>query len=78
MGVYARMAKAKKAAKKAVCGVTEPLVVGSKVRAYIRSQQAMMSGELLDALNCAVGCMLAKAVERAKGNKRATVKPQDL
>ena len=68
------MAKAK--AKK--CDVIEPLVVGSKVRAYIRGNDAMMSGELLDALNGKVGCILAKAIERCKANKRSTVRPQDL
>ena len=68
------MAKAK--AKK--CDVTEPLVVGSKVRAFIRSKNAMMSGELLGALNCTVGCILAKAIERCQANKRSTVRPQDL
>jgi histone H3/H4 len=66
---------AKKAAKSVV---KEPLVVGSKVRAYIRGKNAMMSGELLDALNCVVGCILEKAVERAQANKRSTVRPQDL
>ena len=71
------MAKAKKAAGKATC-TTEPLVVGSKVRAHIRAKDAKMSGELLDALNCVVGCILNKAIERAKDNKRATVKLQDL
>ena len=79
MGVYARMAKAKKAAKKAAkCEVTEVLVVGSKVRAYIKSKDAMMSGELLGELNCKVGCLLDAAIARTKANKRSTVKPQDL
>ena len=63
---------AKKVAK------VEPLVVGSKVRALIRAKGAMMSSELLEALNAGVACMVAKAIERAKANKRATVKPQDL
>jgi len=56
----------------------EPLVVGSKVRAVIRGKKAMMSSELLDALNETVNCIVLKAIERAKANKRATVKPQDL
>ena len=63
-------------AKKAV--KAEPLVVGSKVRALIRGKDAMMSGEFLDALNACVGCCVEKAIERAKANKRATVRPQDL
>jgi len=69
------MAKAKKKAK---CGVTEMLVVGSKVRNHIKAKKVMMSGELLAALNCKVGCILDAAVERAQANKRKTVKPQDL
>ena len=65
--------KAKKARKPA-----EVLIVGSKVRAHIKAKKAMMSGELLPALNgCVIAC-LDKAIERAKANKRATVKPQDL
>jgi hypothetical protein len=71
------MAKAKKAAKKAEC-TSEVLVVGSKVRAHIRDKGAKMSGELLGALNCAVGCLLNAAITRAQDNKRATVKPCDL
>jgi len=65
-------------AKKAKCGATEMLVVGSKVRAHIRAKKAMMSGELLAALNCKVGCILDAAICRAQANKRTTVKPQDL
>ena len=60
------------------CCVKESLIVGSKVRAHIKSKEAMMSGELLDALNCKVECLLNAAIERCKANKRSTVKPQDL
>jgi hypothetical protein len=68
------MAKKKKAKKAPV----EMLIVGSKVRAHIRAKGAMMSGELLAALNDCVVCCLDKAIGRAQANKRATVKPQDL
>jgi len=68
------MAKAKKKAAK----TKEMLVVSSKVRAYIKSKKAMVSGELLAALNEKVYCLLDAAVCRAQANKRATVKPQDL
>ena len=71
LGVYTGMAK-KVAAK------PEPLVVGSKVRAAIRGKGAMMASELLDALNAKVACIVEKAIERAKANKRSTVRPQDL
>ncbi|MFC1671809.1 hypothetical protein ACFL01_01605 [Planctomycetota bacterium] len=56
----------------------EPLVVASKVRAYLKSKGCMMSGELIDALNCCVAKCLDKAAERTKANKRATVKAADL
>ena len=72
------MAKAKKAKKAAKAAPKEVLVVGSKVRAYIRGKGAMMSGELLAALNGKVHCALDGAIARAQANKRATVKPQDL
>lgn len=69
----------KKPAKKAAAACTvEVLVVGSKVRAHIRDKEAKMSGELLAALNCVVGCKLDEAIKRAQANKRATVKPCDL
>lgn len=56
----------------------ESLVVGSKVRAYIRSKKCLVSGELLEAVsNCVYSC-LDRAVERCKANKRSTVRPQDM
>jgi len=61
-------------AKKAV----DTMVVGSKVRAYIKSKGCMTSGELFDALNCKLACLLDAAIARTKGNKRSTVKAQDL
>lgn len=73
------MAKAKKVAKKTkTAAATETVIVGSKVRAHIKGKDVMMSGELLDALNSKVICLLDAAVERAQANKRKTVKPQDL
>jgi len=56
----------------------DSLVVGSKVRAYIKSKEAKMAGEVLDALNECVYACLDKAVERAKANKRTTVRAADL
>ena len=57
---------------------TEVLVIVSKVRAFLKSKDAMMSGELLEALNKKVYGILEDAVARCKGNKRSTVKPQDI
>ncbi len=53
------------------------MLVGSKVKAYIKSKDAKTSGELLEELNKMVAMMLDRAIARAKGNKRTTVKPQD-
>lgn len=58
--------------------MSEVFVVGSKVKAYIKSKGAMTSGELLDALNEKVQKFLDEAVARTKANKRSTVKSQDL
>ena len=67
---------AKKAVKKAVC--QEPLVVASKVKAYVKSKGMMSSSEMIGGLSCKVYCMLDAAIERTKANRRSTVKPQDL
>lgn len=48
------------------------------MKAYIKSQGCMTSGELLEALNAKVEKMLSEACERAKANKRSTVRAQDL
>lgn len=85
------MAKKKTAAKKTVkkatkkadtkkkaacCG--EPLIVASKVKAYIKSKGMMTSSDSLQALSCKVYTMLDAAIERTQSNRRSTVKPQDL
>ncbi len=73
------MAKKKKAAKTArKAAAKEPLVVASKVKAYIKSKGMMTSSESLGALNDAVYAMLDQAVTRTEANRRSTVKPQDL
>jgi histone H3/H4 len=74
------MAKAKKAAKagKKAGGGREVLVVGSKVKAYVKSKGAMSSGELVPSLSEQVYGLIDKAIARAQGNKRSTVQPKDL
>ena len=54
------------------------LVVGSKVKAYVKSKGCHSSGELLEGLNKAVEALLDRAAERCKNNKRSTVKNNDL
>lgn len=56
----------------------EVLVVASKVRNYLRGKNVKMSGELVEALNKKVKAILDDAASRAQGNKRATVKSQDV
>jgi hypothetical protein len=56
----------------------ETLVVASKVKAYIRSQKMMTSSEAIGAISDKVYCMLDSAMARTKGNRRSTVKAQDL
>ena len=56
----------------------EMLVVGSKVKAYIKAKGCHTSADALAALSAKVEGILDTATERTKGNKRSTVKPQDL
>lgn len=56
----------------------EVLVVASKVRNYLKTKNVKMSGELIEALNKKVMALLDDAAKRAQGNKRATVKTQDV
>jgi histone H3/H4 len=60
------------------CESKEMLVVGTKVKNYIKSKGVMSAAEVLDALNCTVYCLLDKAVERAKENGRKTVQGRDI
>jgi hypothetical protein len=56
----------------------ESLIVASKVKAYVRSKKMMTSSDAVVAISDRVYCMLDKAIERTKSNRRSTVKPQDL
>ena len=70
-----KTAKKKKVAKKKT---KEVLVVGSKVKAYIKSKNMMCSGDLVEGVSDCVYKMLDAALDRAKTNKRSTVRPHDL
>ena len=59
-------------------GGGEILVVASKVRGYLKGKGVKMSGELIGALNTKVKALLDEAAGRTRGNKRSTVKPQDV
>ncbi|MBU0756153.1 MAG: hypothetical protein KJ645_13505 [Planctomycetes bacterium] len=54
------------------------LVVGSKVKAYIKSKQLMCSGDLMEGLSEKVYSCIDEAIERTKNNKRSTIRPHDL
>ena len=56
----------------------DPLVVASKVRAYIKSKKMLTSSEAVGAISDAVYELIDKAVARAKANRRSTIKAQDL
>jgi len=56
----------------------EILVVGSKVKAYIKSKGCSTAGDTMEALSKAVEGLLNRAVERCKANNHGTVKPRDL
>ncbi|NLW51721.1 MAG: hypothetical protein GXY85_12905 [Candidatus Brocadiaceae bacterium] len=60
------------------CGDKDMLIVGTKVKNYIRAQDVMSSNDVLTALNEAVYALLDKAVARAKGNGRKTVQGKDV
>jgi histone H3/H4 len=56
----------------------EMLIVGSKVKNYIKTKGLMSSSDVLDDLNKAVYALLDKAAERAKANGRKTVQGRDV
>ena len=77
------MAKKKKTKKKTArktrkSASRDVLCVGSKVKAYVKSQGGKSSGELVGAVSDAVYGILDQAISRSQANKRATVKPTDL
>lgn len=58
--------------------MSELLVVASKIRTYLKDKNAKMSGDLPEAVNKKVMAILDEAAARSRGNKRTTVKPQDI
>lgn len=65
---------AKKKAKKS----RDTLVVSSKIKAYIKANKFMCSGELVENLSNKVYDLLDDAMDRTELNRRSTVRPQDL
>ena len=58
----------------------DPLFVKSKVREYIKGKECNTSSGVLDGdtFNEIIMSILDKAIRRAKGNNRKTVKARDL
>lgn len=56
----------------------EVVVVGSKLKDAVKALGCQSSGDLVEAVSEKVHDMIAAAVERAKQNGRATVRPYDL
>jgi len=56
----------------------ESFIIGSKVKALLKTKGLMCSGELPDAVSQKVREMLEAACERTTANKRSTVRPYDL
>ena len=56
----------------------DSLVVGSKVKAHLKSRGLKTAGDTIEAVSEKVYALLDAAGDRTKGNKRATVRPQDL
>ncbi len=73
-----KKATKKKAASRKASKSRESLIVSSKVKAFIKSQSCLTAGDFLTALNEQVYDLVATATTRAQGNKRSTVKPNDL
>ncbi|MHC4845846.1 MAG: hypothetical protein ACYTCU_06765 [Planctomycetota bacterium] len=57
---------------------SESLVIGSKIKAYVKSKGLMCSGDLAEAVSALVREALDKACTRTGANKRSTVRPCDL
>lgn len=56
----------------------EVVVVGSKIKDVVKAAGCQSSGDLVEAVSEKVHDLVAAAVERAKQNGRATVRPYDL
>ena len=56
----------------------ENLVVGSKVKDFIKEADLRSDGDLVEALSDRVADLLKNAMNRCKENGRSTVRPCDL
>ena len=56
----------------------EMLVVKSKIKEYIAKKKLRMGGDAVEVLNKEVSRLLDRAVERAKEDKKGTVKSRHV
>ena len=57
---------------------TAQVVIASRVKDLVSTEGFRTAGNLPEAVNEKVVAMILAAVERARGNKRGTVRPHDL
>lgn len=69
----AKKAAAKKGGKSSV-----QVVLASRIKDVARSANVRVAGDFVDAANSAVVDLLKKAIDRAKGNGRQTIRPSDI
>ena len=70
--------KEKKMAKKAKKKDRDVLVVASKIREYVKSNDCNTSGEFIGELSNTVYDLIDKAIDRAQGNNRKTIQAKDV
>lgn len=70
--------KEKRMAKKAKKKERDVLVVASKIREYVKSNDCNTSGEFISELSNTVYDLIDKAINRAQGNNRKTVQAKDV
>ena len=58
--------------------MAELLVVKSKVREYARRKKVNLGGDATQALSKEVARLIDRAVERARANRRSTIKGRDV
>lgn len=58
--------------------MAEMLVVKSKVRALAKKKKMNLGGDAADTLNKEVARLVDRAAERAKANRRSTIKGRDV
>ncbi len=58
--------------------MAELLIVRSKVREYAKKKKVNLGGDAAQALSKEVSRLIDRAVERAKANRRSTIKGRDI